>query len=276
MMMLGCRLPLSSRVSSEWAAALADADTDKLFHLFSSFSEKFLCMRASVSGSKYCGRGLVPKFSMLPARAPSRPISCGGQLAVFAELRLRKLARQCEELLRQAPCSGPWPHRLKALWFSARSGASSCGIPFSVASLSDARDEAIKQADALHNASEYAALSIWRNKIQKDFHGSKRATFRWFSRKYKSTQPFVQHEGAYTACPSLTDTLIRAVWEPVFNRKASDQIPFWEEFLVHFGSFIPDASPLTFDTLTPARLRATLSKKSISLPPDLMAGKFPP
>ena len=151
---------------------------------------------------------------------------------------------------------------MQTLWFSARSRASSCGIHFSVTSLSQARDEALKQADALHTSAEYDAIARWRNKIQRGFQGSKRATFRWFSRKFKSSQPFVQHEGAYTACPVLTDTLSRAVWEPVFNRKASDQIPSWEEFLSYFGRFLPDASPLTFDSLTPERLRATLSKRS--------------
>ena len=249
-------------VASEWASAFAAADTEKLFRLFSLFSEKFLCLRASVSCAKHCGRGHVPKFSKQPARAPSRPISCGGQQASFAERRLRKLARQCEELLRQAPSSGAWPHHLQSLWFSAHSRAAACGIQFSVKLLSQARDEAIKQADALHNTAEYDAIARWRNKIQKDFQGSKRATFRWFSRKFKSSQPFVQHEGAYTACPVLTDTLIRAVWEPVFNRKVSDQIPSWEEFLSHFERFFPDASPLTFEPLTAERLRSTLSRMS--------------
>ena len=70
----------------------------------------------------------------------------------------------------------------------------------------------------------------------------------------------MQHEGAYTACPLLTDTLIRAVWEPVFHRKASDRLPSWEEFPARSGCFIPDASRLTFEALTPSRLRATLSK----------------
>ena len=85
-------------VSSDWASAFAAADTDKIFHLFSLVSEKFLCLRASVSSAKHCGRGnslssllerLLGQSRVVDNRLPLLNVAC--------------VSLQCEELIRPGP-----------------------------------------------------------------------------------------------------------------------------------------------------------------------------
>ena len=161
------------------------------FRLFSQISEKVLFTHAQVSTANFCGRGSVPKFVKLPARAVSRPVQHAGDQAAFAERRLRKLARQLDELRRQKPGSpGPWPHFLRNLWLKAQSRAAACKLHFSCHNLSEVRDTALKQADALHQTSQFDAVTRWRQKIQAVFISSKRESFLWKCRKYKASHLF--------------------------------------------------------------------------------------
>ena len=80
--------------------------------------------------------------------------------------------------------------------------------------------------------------------------------------KIQSFPPFLKHEGQYTSCPKQIDSVIRAVWEPVFNRSSSNARPTWDLFCRVFKRVLPSPAPLKFQSLTPARLRTVLDRKN--------------
>ena len=174
-----------------WHDALDARDVEALFRCFNSIAESFLCRRGELSycsrgQAPFCGRGAMPSFIKQPAVGISRPAQHGGAQTTVEERALRKLARQLEELLRSIP-PGPavWPTQVLRLWRKTVSRAAACGLRFTVASLQQCKDDAIKRADSLSKSQEYDALNRWRTKIKLDFQHHKRESFRWFNRQFK-------------------------------------------------------------------------------------------
>ena len=97
--------------AQSWASALSNRDVDSLFGCWSKFSEDFLCRRASVDLEANSGRGKkCPHFIKQPNCAVFCLSKGLGSQTIVEERCLRKLARQVEELQRQAPAAlGPWP-----------------------------------------------------------------------------------------------------------------------------------------------------------------------
>ena len=230
--------------ASQSDSAILTNDATRLWHLWNSVAEDFLCKRAEIAQpAKYSGRGRFPKFVLQPSSGVSRPVRHGGAQTTVRERMLRKLTRQIGFYLSQLSQNlGPNSFHLVRLRKKILHRCCLLHIPCVDSQFLNIRDNAIAEADNLSNKADASALLRWRNKIKVDFRARKRETYKWLTREYSCPQTFLKKDSTFTADSIEIDTLVRSIWQPIMNRSSSEPVPSWDVFYNSFSARLPTVS----------------------------------
>ena len=260
----------------DWQNLLNSNDVDQVFQRLSSDSEQYLAVRAHgipfLSPSQK-GRGEHPKLVSFKATSKHQDVSHGA--VEVRSVRLQKLTRRCEELVRKLTRRhflAPIPAEWRGMWDTCcRDGSVLMpswviwqhrdlpDLP-ALQRLSAALRETVVQELQGRTQQRHASWTQW---FEEDWNDRRKGTYAYIRGDDKHAAPPIQRDdGTFTGNLQEADSLVREAWLPIFCLYAVDEPPSIQDFLDRYQAYLPARAPFQEEDFTAKDLRTVLKKMS--------------